>query len=84
MKIQSKAEAKTGSRRLIENINRDKEIKLKRAETGQQSPSRKVGNLAADEGKPTAGRQGIVEKWQRTRHARERADIQQVFGSFLM
>lgn len=58
--------------------------KLKIAETGQQSPSCKVGNLAADDGKPTAGVQGIVEKWQRTRHARERADDQQVFGSFLM
>lgn len=59
-------------------------LKLEKAETGQQSPSRKVGNLAADEGKPTAGVQGIVEKWQRTRHARERADGQQVFSSFLM
>ncbi|MCM1217259.1 MAG: hypothetical protein NC548_22390 [Lachnospiraceae bacterium] len=58
--------------------------KLKRAETGQQSPSCKVGNLAADEGKPTAGKQGIVEKWQRARHAKERVDGQQVFGRFLM
>ncbi len=45
----------------------NREIKLKRAETGVQSPSCKVGNLVADEGKPTAGVQGVVEKWQRSR-----------------
>ncbi len=40
---------------------------MQTAETGQESPSYKVGNLVSDEGKPIAGVQGIVGKWQRSR-----------------